>query len=118
MTFEKLLLVAVLAAFLVGPERLPAAAAGLANLVKRVKGWVSDTGSRFSDELGEDFAIDELKKFDPRKYDPRRIIMNAWFEDDAEHAEEGPRKRPPSAAAARQLAAAAGLSVPFDNEAT
>ena len=117
LTFEKLLVIAVIAAFIVGPDRLPAAASGLAKLVKRAKAWINDSGKRLGDEYGEGFNIDELKKFDPRKYDPRRIIVQAWFDEDSAD-ENGPAKRPPSAAAARSLARSAGIDVPYDTEAT
>lgn len=117
LTFEKLLVIAVIAAFIVGPDRLPAAASGLAKFVKRAKAWINDSSKRLGDEYGEGLPLEELKKFDPRKYDPRRIILQAWFDEDDPEA-NGPAKRPPSAAAARNLARSTGITVPFDSEAT
>ncbi|MGZ0710469.1 Sec-independent protein translocase TatB (plasmid) [Coraliomargarita sp. W4R53] len=80
-TIEKLLLVGVIAALLVGPERLPAYAEALARVVKRAKGWMSTASSRVKEEMGEDFDDVDWKTLDPRQYDPRRIIREALLDD-------------------------------------
>lgn len=121
LSFNKLIIIAVIAAFIVGPERLPALATGLANLVKRTKAWFTATEKNIEGQLGEEgaSAFEELKNFDPRKYDPRRIIMNAWMED-----ETGPQQptqsqaHRPSAAADRQTLIESRTTVPFDDQAT
>ena len=79
---EKLLLIAVLAAFLVGPERLPKLAAGLARFTKKARGWVNDAKSKVKDEMGDELNDIEWRKLDPRQYDPRRIIRDALLDDD------------------------------------
>lgn len=82
LTFDKLLLIAVIAVFLLGPERLPALASQLARAVKSLKAFAGQAKSRMRDEMGPDFDDIDWKKLDPRQYDPRRIIRDA-LEDDA-----------------------------------
>lgn len=81
LTIEKLALVGLVALLIVGPDRLPAYAAQLARLVKRLKGMAQGAESRLRDELGEDFDPEEWRKLDPRKYDPRRIIRDALVDE-------------------------------------
>ena len=80
LTFEKLLVIAVIAMFIFGPDRLPGLAQSAANLVKRARHWVDDTKQRVSDEMGTDFTDEDWRKLDPRQYDPRRIVRDAWNE--------------------------------------
>lgn len=80
LTFEKLLLVALLAAFIMGPERLPAAAQALARFVRGAKAFANGAKNRMRDEMGPEFDDIDWKKLDPRQYDPRRIIREALEE--------------------------------------
>ncbi len=74
------LIIAVLAVILVGPERLPEYVRGLRSLVRRVRGIVADGQQALREEWGDDVNWDAL---DPRQYDPRRIVRDALFDDDA-----------------------------------
>ena len=80
-TFEKLLLIGVLAAFLIGPERLPRAAEALTRWIKRGRDYLRGAQSRLRDEMGPEFDEVDWRKLDPRKYDPRRIIREALLDD-------------------------------------
>ena len=81
LTFEKLLLIGVIAVFIIGPERLPAYSAKFGQLVRKLKEMSSGAKDRIKEELGDDFDEDEWKKLDPRQYDPRRIIREALLDD-------------------------------------
>ncbi len=81
MTFEKLLVIGILAVFLLGPERLPYYASQLARLVKNLKKMADGAKDRMREEMGPDFDEVDWKKLDPRQYDPRRIIREALAED-------------------------------------
>lgn len=81
LTFEKLLLVAVVAVFLVGPDRLPHYAAQLAKLVRTVRDFANSAKTRMKDEMGPEFDEVDWKRLDPRQYDPRRIIREALLDD-------------------------------------
>ena len=116
LTFEKLLLIGVLAVVLVGPDRLPRYAAQLARFVKSVKAFTDNAKDRMREEMGPEFDDVDWKKLDPRQYDPRRIIREALVEDTAAPAAAAvatPVRRP----APRSAAPASGPA-PFDAEAT
>jgi len=81
LTFEKLIIVGVIAAFVIGPERLPHYAAKLAQFVKQLREFTNGAKTRMKEEMGPDFDEVEWKKLDPRQYDPRRIIRDALLED-------------------------------------
>ncbi len=78
---EKFLLLLLVAALLLGPERLPRYAVGLARLTKRTREWLSGARTRVKAEMGEDFDDVQWSKLDPRQYDPRRIIRDALLDD-------------------------------------
>jgi sec-independent protein translocase protein TatB len=81
LTFEKLLVIGVIAVFLLGPERLPQYAAKLAQLVKGLRKMANGAKERMREEMGDEFDEVEWQKLDPRRYDPRRIIREALLED-------------------------------------
>lgn len=80
-TIEKLLVIGVIAALLVGPERLPRYAESFAHMVKKAGDYLRGAKDRMREEVGPE--IDELdwRKLDPRQYDPRRIIRDALLDD-------------------------------------
>ena len=106
----ELVVLLLLAAVLVGPERLPGYAEQLAGWVRALRASVSGAKERISAELGEDDV--DWAALDPRKYDPRRIVREALAEpsSDTSYAQRAqraqrPRLRPDERA-------------PFDDEAT
>ncbi len=126
-------LVVLLIVFLVvvGPQRLPDVTRQMVRWVRQARRWVDDSRSTVEDEMG--IAIEDLKKYDPRQYDPRRIIREAWGDTDIE--ELLPSKEALSVAAGGAAAGAAATSksgsgtsrsakdegpqrAPFDDEAT
>jgi sec-independent protein translocase protein TatB len=116
--FEKLLVIAVIALFLVGPEKLPDYAARLARFVRAARRMLDDAKDRVREELGPDFDEEEWRKLDPRQYDPRRIIRDALLEPPEprrREPEEDPEPEPePVARAQRPRSGPAA----FDDEAT
>lgn len=83
LTIEKLFLIGLVALLVVGPDRLPGYAAQLARLVKKLRDMARGAETRLKDEFGSDVDLQELKKLDPRQYDPRRIIRDALIEPPA-----------------------------------
>ncbi|MEO9014521.1 MAG: sec-independent translocase [Terrimesophilobacter sp.] len=121
LTFDKLLVIAVIAVFLLGPERLPHYAAQFARLVKSLRRMAEDAKGRMREEMGPDFDEVDWKKLDPRQYDPRRIIREALLDDD----DGGPAFPKAVASGAPEPASTelrklrdSGESAPFDSEAT
>jgi sec-independent protein translocase protein TatB len=116
LTFDKLLIVAVIAAFVIGPERLPTYAAKLGQLVRTLRDFANGAKERMRDEMGPEFDDVDWKKLDPRQYDPRRIVREALLEDSTPPSAIKPVTQ--SAYAKRKLPLAAGAVPPFDTEST
>jgi len=81
LTFDKLLVIGIIALFLIGPDRLPGYAAQLARLVRSMRSMADGAKERMREELGPEFDDVDWRKLDPRQYDPRRIIREALLED-------------------------------------
>ena len=125
---DKFIILLVVAVLVIGPERLPKYAEQLGHLAKRVRAFVQETKTRVDDELGADIKDVDWAALDPRKYDPRRIVREAFL-DDVMPAVTGVKR---AAAASSVVAAAptdpnveagvaartAGVRAPFDDEAT
>ena len=78
---DKLLVIALIAVVLVGPERLPRYAEGLARLIKKAGEVIRGVKDRAAEEMGPEFTETDWRKLDPRQYDPRRIIREALLDD-------------------------------------
>jgi sec-independent protein translocase protein TatB len=81
-TFDKILVIAVIAVIIIGPQRLPEYAAKLAQFIKSLKSMADAAKARVTDELGPEAADVDWHKLDPRQYDPRRIIRTALLDDE------------------------------------
>lgn len=79
LTIEKLLLIGVIAAMVIGPERLPAFAERFAQLTRSAGRSVRALRARVENETDIDF--EDWKKLDPRQYDPRRIMRDVLKDD-------------------------------------
>ncbi|WP_157156717.1 sec-independent translocase [Diaminobutyricimonas sp. LJ205] len=124
LTFEKLLIIGILAVFLLGPERLPYYAGKLGELIRQLRRMANGAKDRMREEMGPEFDDVDWKKLDPRQYDPRRIIREALVDDDdvapapvAAAVAVTPTVRE-SAYAQRQRMLKEGRPAPFDDEAT
>lgn len=125
---EKLIILAVITALVLGPKRLPEYARKLAEWVRKFRQFADNAQSQLSEELGEEV---DWRKLDPRQYDPRRIIRDALVEPLPGSAAAGAVAdsapiRGHSAAVAAMVAQNqpaivplnAGETAPFDTEAT
>jgi sec-independent protein translocase protein TatB len=110
---EKLLLLALLAVLIIGPERLPQYSKQLAEWVKKARRMVDNAQTQMKSELGEGFEDLDWKKLDPRQYDPRRIVRDALREPLREPNVAEKLNRPKV-----QKPLEVGESAPFDPEAT
>lgn len=113
----------------VGPQRLPDVTRQVVQWVRQARRWVDDSRSTVEDEMG--IAIEDLRKYDPRQYDPRRIIREAWGDTDLEElipSKDAMSVAGGAAAGAAAKGAASGKKkpakdkgpqrAPFDDEAT
>ncbi|KTR95931.1 translocase [Microbacterium testaceum] len=122
LTIEKLMLIGVVAALVIGPERLPKYAEALAKFTRRARETLQGAKSRMREEMGPEFDDVDWRKLDPRQYDPRRIIREALLDDTPTAT-----MRAAGAAAAAEAAARVepakppfvpGSVPPFDDEST
>lgn len=131
LTFEKLLLIGVIAVFIIGPDRLPLYTQKLAHFVRQARDFITGAKGRMKDELGDDFDEIEWKKLDPRQYDPRRIIREALLDDAVPGVNDQPSRTAMSvsapavedsayakAKARREARRDPNAATPFDDEAT
>lgn len=81
-TLDKIVVLAILGAILLGPERLPSVAATLGRWLRAIRGYSEQARERVEAELGEEFRLDDLRRLDPRQYDPRRLIRDALVDDE------------------------------------
>jgi sec-independent protein translocase protein TatB len=110
-SFDKLLIVAIVAVFVLGPERLPYYARQLAKLVKSLREMANGAQDRLREEMGPEFNEADWKRLDPRQYDPRRIIREALLDDEPAHPVVKPVSRPVPAVQD-------GSPTPYDSEST
>jgi sec-independent protein translocase protein TatB len=85
----ELLVIALLALLVIGPERLPHYAGQLGRLVREARRMAIGARDQVKAELGPEFDDVDWQKLDPRQYDPRRIVKDALTEvwdDDPEPA--------------------------------
>lgn len=93
LTFEKLLIIGIIAAILIGPDRLPRVASYLAAIIRGAKRLAESGKERLRDELGDEVDDIDWQTLDPRRYDPRRIVREAvtsTLDDDP------PKPKPPA----------------------
>lgn len=125
LTPEKVLLIAVIAVLLVGPERLPMYAAKFAEFIRWLRDLAKGAQERMREEMGPEFDEVDWKKLDPRKYDPRRIIKEALLDDEPAPVLSAPVARtrttkPPAEPTHRAKLESGEYSgpPPFDSEST
>jgi sec-independent protein translocase protein TatB len=116
----ELIILIVVVALVVGPERLPHYAEQLGRWARSLRGYVQDARQRVDDEVG-DTGLD-WDALDPRRYDPRRIVREALLDDPAAPtAGDVPPGRSAGPAPAATPAGGARWSdapTPYDDEAT
>jgi sec-independent protein translocase protein TatB len=76
----EVIVLALAALFIFGPERLPDLTKDAAAGLKRVRAAITGVREQVNDSLGDDFA--ELRDLDLRKYHPRTFIRTQLLGDD------------------------------------
>ena len=76
----EILVVALAALFIFGPERLPTLAKDAAAGLKRVRAAMKDIRGQVDETLGDDFA--DLRDLDLRRYHPKTFIRDQLFADE------------------------------------
>jgi len=111
----ELIILLLVVALVVGPERLPGYAEQLGKWARGLRGYLQDARRRVDDEVG-DTGLD-WEALDPRRYDPRRIVREALLDDTtAPTTGDVPPGRP--AAPSRAATPTPDAPTPYDDEAT
>lgn len=81
----EILVLIVAGLFILGPERLPEAAAWLGKTIRKVREFASGAQQQLRDEMGPEFdefrkPLEDLRQL--RSFDPRRAITNHLFDGD------------------------------------
>jgi sec-independent protein translocase protein TatB len=77
----EVLVIALAALFIFGPERLPGLAKDAAAGLKKLRAAMSGMREQMNESLGDDLA--ELRDLDLRRYHPRTFIRDQLFGDEA-----------------------------------
>ncbi len=84
----EVIVLALVAVVVLGPERLPVYAAKLARGVRQARMLAEGAKAQLKEQLGPDFDDVNWRQYDPRQYDPRRIVREALL--DPAPADQGP----------------------------
>jgi sec-independent protein translocase protein TatB len=76
----EIIVLALAALFIFGPERLPHLAKDAAAGLKRVRTAITGVREQMNESLGDDFS--ELRDLDLRKYHPKTFIRSQLLGDD------------------------------------
>jgi sec-independent protein translocase protein TatB len=66
--FEKLLTLAILAAVLIGPDKLPQFAVDAAKFIQKMRGLSRDAMTEFKSQLGPEYANMDIKDLNPKTF--------------------------------------------------
>lgn len=76
----EIVLVALIAVFVLGPDRMPEYAAKLAHGIRRLRVMAEGAKGQLKDQLGPEYEDINWRQYDPRQYDPRRIVKEALLD--------------------------------------
>ena len=116
--WPELIVTALAALFIFGPERLPDLAKEAAAGLKRVRAAVTGIREQVNDSLGDD--LPELRDMNLRKYHPRTFIRDQLLGDDGPTVHRGSATASGATAAGSMPARSRdrGTPPPFDPDAT
>lgn len=109
----ELVVLAIVALIVLGPERLPGLARDAARLLRNLRDMATGARQQLREELGPEFAdvdlrslnprtavrravfgddedVPDLRKYDPRRYNPGAAVRDAIFGDDDKGAADKP----------------------------
>lgn len=114
----ELLLLGVLAILVLGPERLPEYAAKFGKLVRQARTLADRARTQLKDEMGPEFSEVDWKAYDPRQYDPRKIVRDALNSSDDDDPAQPDVSRLGDKPVSRPQGHDPLVSTPWDSEAT
>ncbi|WP_367132210.1 sec-independent translocase [Saccharothrix sp. HUAS TT1] len=118
----EILVIVVAGLFILGPERLPSAAAWVGKTIRQVREYATGARDQLKQEMGPEFEqlrkpledLRELRNFDPK----RAITKHLWDDDPAEKPNGHPAVPPARDAVSRDRPLQQGERPPYDPDAT
>ncbi len=115
-------IIIVLAFVLIGPDRLPEYAAKLGRAVRQLKQLAEGAKVQLREQMGPEFDDIDWNAYDPRQYDPRRIVREALSSDGSDDEDDADGTDDAGASGGYGDAAASeynpSLPTPYDPDAT
>lgn len=108
----------ILVFVIIGPERMPEYAQQLKDFVKWVRRMAFDAKDDLKETLGPDLGDINWRQYDPRQYDPRVIVREAFAEDDEERRLQLEAQAAATPASSVTARLPQGAWAPYDTEAT
>ncbi len=118
----EILVLGIAGLFILGPERLPSAAAWVGRSIRKARDFASGARDQLRSEMGPEF--DELRKplqdlQQLRNFDPKRAVARHLFDDDANgNGGVKPNGHTPPATQLDPPSLSPGEKAPFDPDAT
>ncbi|MFI9453038.1 Sec-independent protein translocase protein TatB [Amycolatopsis sp. NPDC052450] len=83
----EILIIVVAGLFILGPERLPEAAAWMAKSVRKVRDFATGAKTQLREEMGPEFdqlrkPLEDLRGL--RNFDPKRVVTQHLFDGDSD----------------------------------
>jgi sec-independent protein translocase protein TatB len=111
LSLPKLLVLAVLALLIFGPDQLPKMASQAGRALRELRRLADGAKADLQEGLGPEFSDFDINDLNPKNF-VRKHLMDGFDDDDSS------RERPTPAAAAAPSQLAPGESPPFDMEST
>lgn len=95
--WSEILVLGIAGLFILGPERLPGAAAWVGRSIRKVREFASGARDQLRSEMGPEF--DELRKplqdlQQLRSFDPKRAVARHLFDDEPTNGSNGSSYKP------------------------
>jgi sec-independent protein translocase protein TatB len=125
--WAEILIIVVAGLFILGPERLPSAAAWLGRNVRKVREYATGAREQLRTEMGDDFEelrkplqdLQQLRNFDPRRAMTKHLLDDVDTGNGTKaNGHTPPAPEPAPAPAKEDPAPRAGDKAPFDPDAT
>ncbi|SNC62041.1 twin arginine-targeting protein translocase TatB [Kytococcus aerolatus] len=79
--YGEILLIIIALLVFIGPSRLPEALENVRRWIRQARDMANQAKGELREQVGDDIADLDWRKWDPRQYNPRRIVREALLED-------------------------------------
>jgi sec-independent protein translocase protein TatB len=118
LSFTKLLVLAVIALVVFGPDRLPGLATQAGRMLRELRRMADGARSELQDQLGPEFSQFDLNDLNPKHFVRKHLLDEVTGDGAAASAAGNGNGLGPMAAAGAEARLRPGESPPYDAEAT